>query len=195
MRIVVEQMREIAQATGFEVVNIEKVLRLKELLAELAQHPDLSGKLVLKGGTAINLFVFKAPRLSVDIDLNYVGEIEREAMLNQRPTIEAAIDTVGKGLRYQTQAGTNAYALYQIHLAYTNHLSRQDRITLELNFLHRTPVLEPIRRVAFQLGDEDPCKSPVLANEELFGGKMKAFIDRAHPRDLYDLTRWATGGL
>ena len=33
-------------------------------------------RLVLKGGTALNLFFFDLPRLSVDIDLNYVGKLE-----------------------------------------------------------------------------------------------------------------------
>jgi predicted nucleotidyltransferase component of viral defense system len=32
------------------------VPRLRELLTELRKHPFLSGKLVLKGGTPLNLF-------------------------------------------------------------------------------------------------------------------------------------------
>ena len=51
------------------------------LLGALGSHPFLKGKLALKGGTALNLFVFDVPRLSVDIDLNYVGAEERETML------------------------------------------------------------------------------------------------------------------
>lgn len=31
-------------------------------------------KFVLKGGTAINMFYMGMPRLSVDIDLNYIGK-------------------------------------------------------------------------------------------------------------------------
>jgi hypothetical protein len=37
--------------------------------------------MVLKGGTALNLFVLDVPRLSVDIDLNYIGAADRETML------------------------------------------------------------------------------------------------------------------
>jgi hypothetical protein len=41
--------------------------------------------MALKGGTALNLFHFDVPRLSVDIDLNYVGAIERDTMLAENP--------------------------------------------------------------------------------------------------------------
>ena len=52
--------------------------------------------MVLKGGTALNLFIFKLPRLSVDIDLNYIGAVERELMQKERPTIAKAVKSVFK---------------------------------------------------------------------------------------------------
>lgn len=61
--------------------TLDKVERLLDLLAELNEHPVLKGKLALHGGTAINLFMLDVPRLSVDIDLSYVGAISRDAML------------------------------------------------------------------------------------------------------------------
>jgi predicted nucleotidyltransferase component of viral defense system len=48
----------------------------------------------LKGGTALNLFVFDLPRLSVDIDLNYVATPERKAMMADRPKVEQALNAV-----------------------------------------------------------------------------------------------------
>jgi len=48
----------------------------------------------LKGGTALNMFVLDLPRLSVDIDLNYVGALDREGMLAERPRIEQAAQAV-----------------------------------------------------------------------------------------------------
>ena len=58
------------------------------LLNALNTHPSLKGRWVLKGGTALNLFVLRHPRLSVDIDLNYIGALEREEMLEERPRID-----------------------------------------------------------------------------------------------------------
>lgn len=84
----------IAVSTGFRAEMIEKVLHPLNLLDKLNRHPMLRNKWVLKGGTALNLFVFDLPRLSVDIDLNYVGVLEREAMLADRPKVEQAAQAV-----------------------------------------------------------------------------------------------------
>lgn len=62
-----------AEATGFRPDMLEKVGLLLQLLDAIRSHPFLKNKLVLKGGTALNLFIFDVPRLSIDIDLNYVG--------------------------------------------------------------------------------------------------------------------------
>jgi len=50
--------------------------------------------LVLKGGTALNLFFFDLPRLSVDIDLNYIGQLDRQEMLLERPEVEKALEAI-----------------------------------------------------------------------------------------------------
>ena len=59
---------DIAKEQGFIRDNLEKVMRLVEILNYFHDSPLLSKSLVLKGGTAINLTVFQLPRLSVDID-------------------------------------------------------------------------------------------------------------------------------
>ena len=76
--------REVA-ATGFSGESLEKVFRLMGLLDALNSHPFLKTRIVLKGGTALNLFHFDVPRLSVDIDLNYIGAADRDTMLAERP--------------------------------------------------------------------------------------------------------------
>ena len=44
-----------------------------DLPESMRAHPFLGRRMALKGGTALNLFVLDFPRLSVDIDLNYIG--------------------------------------------------------------------------------------------------------------------------
>ena len=61
------------------------MLRLLELLDEIAPDPVLSRRLALKGGTALNVFYLDLDRLSVDIDLNYVGALDLAAMERERP--------------------------------------------------------------------------------------------------------------
>ena len=51
------------------------MIRLIGLLSGIVRDPELRVRLVLKGGTALNLFLFTVPRLSVDTDLNYIGSV------------------------------------------------------------------------------------------------------------------------
>jgi predicted nucleotidyltransferase component of viral defense system len=83
-----EHLRAEAEATGFREDVLEKVLRLLGLLDGLRAHPFVKGRLALKGGTALNLFYFDVPRLSVDIDVNYIGGTSRDDMLADKPKIE-----------------------------------------------------------------------------------------------------------
>ena len=94
MRLSRQRLQQEATATGFRVEILEKVSQLLDLLNGIDQHPYLKGRFALKGGTALNLFVFDVPRLSIDIDLNYVGQIDREAMLAERPKVERALEAV-----------------------------------------------------------------------------------------------------
>ena len=73
MRVSPERLASDAVVTGFRPDVLEKVIHLLGLLDAIRSHPFLKGKLALKGGTALNLFVFDVPRLSVDIDLNLRG--------------------------------------------------------------------------------------------------------------------------
>src|SRR5580704_14668723 len=74
--------------------NLEKVIRLRQLLIEFHKHPFLRNRLVLKGGTAINLFYLDLARLSVDIDLNYIAPVDREKMLAERPDVVRAAEQI-----------------------------------------------------------------------------------------------------
>ena len=54
------------------------------LLNAINEHFFLNGKLVLKGGTALNLFIFELPRLSVDIDLNFMFRVPLFPIIKMR---------------------------------------------------------------------------------------------------------------
>lgn len=83
MRISSEKLSAEGELTGFRPEVLEKVAHLLSLLDSFKSHPFLKGKLAIKGGTALNLFVFDVPRLSIDIDLNYVGAESREDMIQR----------------------------------------------------------------------------------------------------------------
>ena len=80
MRLSRERLQREATATGFRVEILEKVAQLLDLLDGFNRHPYLKGRLALKGGTALNPLVFDVPRLSIDIDLTYVGQLDPQPL-------------------------------------------------------------------------------------------------------------------
>jgi predicted nucleotidyltransferase component of viral defense system len=188
-------VKRIADATGFDAAHLEKAIRLRQLLIEFRKHPFLRERLALKGGTAVNLFCLKLPRISVDVDLNYIGQLDREEMLRERPEIVKAAEQISLGLGYKVQRGAEDYALSEWFLAYENHIGNPDQIQVEINFLMRACALAPQLGLAISIGEEPACEFLVLTIEEVFAGKIKAMIDRRHPRDLYDLFRFGKADL
>jgi len=132
-----------ADRTGFEAVHLEKVERLGDVLSAVAELPKLSSSLVLKGGTALNLFFGSPLRLSSDLDFNFIGALDREAMEQERPLLENELDRLARRLRYQTQLSRMAFAGRKMYLSYQRILDGlMDRIEIDINFLHRQPLLD-----------------------------------------------------
>jgi len=115
-------------------------------------------------------------------------------MLDEKPRLIQAVNQVCRGLGYKVQVGTHEYALLELYLRFVNHSGRFDQIEVEINFLMRTCALPMEQHTAARLGNEQHPTFSVLAIEELFAGKIKAMVDRRHPRDLYDIFRFVRSG-
>lgn len=89
-----ESVERVARESGFRKDSVEKVMRLCRILRRLDSHPTTEGAWLLKGGTALNLLHLDVPRMSVDIDLNFIGAVDREGMVSARPGFEAALAAV-----------------------------------------------------------------------------------------------------
>ncbi|MDP2182056.1 MAG: nucleotidyl transferase AbiEii/AbiGii toxin family protein [Actinomycetota bacterium] len=184
-----EQLIREAAAAGFAPEPYEKVAWLLELLAGLESHPYLRGRLALKGGTALNVFVFDLPRLSVDIDLNYVGAADRETMLAERPLVEQAVEAVCGRMGLQVRRVPSDHTGGKWRLSYTTTSGRPGTLELDLNFLLRTP-LWPVRQMpAKWASGSAPLTYPVLDIHELAAGKLAALFGRTSGRDVYDTVR------
>lgn len=168
--------------SGFQPRTLDKVERLLDLLDEMQRHPDLKGKLAMHGGTAINLFMLDIPRLSVDIDISYVGALPREEMLRERPFIECAIEEVGRGQGYDVSAGDGGHAGRTFVLRYRGDWGT-DHVKIDCIYMNRSPLF-PIRSRCCPLRPD--VGVPMFEDAELAGGKVKAFFDRVKIRDLYD---------
>jgi len=186
MRISRESLEREAAATGFRTEIIEKVLHLFSLLDGFQKHPALKGKWALKGGTALNLFWFDVPRLSVDIDLNYIGQVEREAMLAERPQIETAIQAVCSREGFTVARVPSEHAGGKWRLRYESGLGVGGNLEVDVNFMLRLPLWPVTPNDSQKLGIHQVVGMPVLDLHELAAGKLAALLSRHASRDLYD---------
>lgn len=135
-------LEQIAKEKGFVRDNLEKVIRLSEILRYFNQSELLRRSLVLKGGTAINLTVFQMPRLSVDIDLDFSQNCSREDMIEKRQMINNEILAFMNNERYSLKPRSkNPHTLDSWVFGYTNAGGNQDNIKIEINYSNRCHVL------------------------------------------------------
>jgi len=182
-------VRALANEHGLSTANLEKVFRLIDLLTEVYAHPFLKDRLVLKGGTAINVFLFEIPRLSVDIDFNYVGSADKDIMIQERSTIRNILNHIFKSARYESNF-FETYGSDRYDLWYRNMSNNRDRIKVETNFLLRVPLLKPATSRKKKLFGVVPLPAVrILASEELLATKTIALLARQAARDLYDVDK------
>ena len=186
MRVSAEKLLAEAQATGFRPDVLEKVAHLLGLLNAIRSHPFLRGKLALKGGTALNLFVFDVPRLSVDIDLNYVGTESRLAMLEERPRLEDALQAVFSREDFTIRRMPSEHAGGKWSLRYPTAAGQSGRIDVDVNYMYRVPLWPVCHMDSHQVGSWLATDIPVVDIHELAAGKLAALLSRRRARDLFD---------
>jgi predicted nucleotidyltransferase component of viral defense system len=142
----------------------------------------------LKGGTAINLFIRDLPRLSVDIDLNWLALSDRESSLegisNSLKNIEKKLLSITEIIRVNPIISKeNKYKKLNV---YTNNAS----IKIEPNEILRGYIL-PFQDHRIYKKARDSfgmdAEMRLLSIEEIYAGKFCAALDRQHPRDLFDV--------
>lgn len=178
-----------AKELGFVRDTFEKVCRLVDVLQFMSEDEIISKTLALKGGTAINLTIFDLPRLSVDIDLDYSGMVSREVMLEERKVITEHISKYMVASGYILSGKSkNFHALDSFVYEYQNTGGVKDNIKIEINYMLRCHVFEEeYRKVNIPWLDSELqvlCVAPI----EIFASKIIALLNRAAPRDLYDIS-------
>ena len=184
-----QYINEIAQKSGFLANNTEKVIRLLDVLKFIDhEFNGISHQLILKGGTAINLIYTNLTRLSVDIDLDYVGSLEKEQTLKDRERILESLDNYMLKEGYSVSSKSRGSAILASRTyAYINAYGNRDNIKVEINFIDRIHILPIVNRKINYFDKEVMTNAPL--EEELFAMKICALIDRSKPRDLYDTFR------
>lgn len=183
-----QYLAELSVKTNFIKDNLEKVLRLAEILKFLNTDDVFKGKLALKGGTAINLTAIELPRLSVDIDLDFTENLSKDEI------VEIKSKFTKKLTDYMWQEGYSLlqnprehYALLSFVFNYVNSAGNRDNIKVEINFMDRCHILPLETKKIMAKGIIEPFEILTLNQVELYASKINALLSRATPRDLYDV--------
>jgi predicted nucleotidyltransferase component of viral defense system len=164
-------------------VYVDTVRLMLGIAPQVFQRPPFA----MKGGTALNIFLHDMPRLSVDMGVVFV---------DHRTSRDAALSTIQDELR--SLARRLEPLGYKSSLLNTNDgnevkivVSRDNvSVKIEVNYNFRGTLL-PVTAMRIAGKAEDLFATevtvPSLAQEELYGGKIVAALDRQHPRDFFDV--------
>lgn len=162
----------------------ENYLNTLRLLLRILPTVFESGRLALKGGTAINLFVNDFPRVSVDIDCVFVdASLKRsKALLEIQNEIERMVSAYeSSGFKVKRVGAGDKLTVSDGKAV----------VKVEINTVMRGILLPAIQMpVCETLQTIIPGTSylvSVLHPDELYAGKIVAALDRQHPRDLFDI--------
>lgn len=175
-----------AEELGFVRDTLEKVTRLSDVLEYMNTNPILKESLALKGGTAINLIIFNLPRLSVDIDMDYLINNRKEEMLKHRELINNTINRYMLSQGYTRNAKTKSpHSLDSWVYDYIGSSGNRDNLKIEINYSLRAHIL-PAEERPIITEHFSEYKVRTLDPIEIFGSKINALLSRAAARDLYD---------
>lgn len=182
-----QYLSKLAQETNFIKDTLEKVLRLAEILKFLNNDVVFIGKMALKGGTAINLTAVELPRLSVDIDLDFSENVDKESLIQIKDAISQRLKDYMWQEGYSIADERNSFALSSYLFNYVNNVGNRDNIKVEINFLDRCHILPLEKKSLLTKGLFDDFEVLTLNTTELYASKINALLSRATPRDLYDV--------
>ena len=157
------------------------------LMLEVAPEVFASGRVAMKGGTALNFFVQDLPRLSVDIDVVFVPhQTPRDTALAEIANELSALQTRlnRRGIKAELASSKTGDE--------TKLFARRDRVEvkIEINHVFRGTLLPVETRSLTKTASDlftTALAVPTLAVAELYGSKLVAAMDRQHPRDLFDV--------
>ena len=201
---VVIDKREILDAAHRFSVNphvIEKDYVLGWLLAGIFSNDELAKNWVFKGGTCLKKCYLETYRFSEDLDFTLkdpshldeeflrraFGETYKWISENSGPEFFAGSE------RFDVYRNSRGHPNCQAKLAYRGPVSPKSgglpRVKLDLT-ADELLVLPPVKVPVFHpYGDGPERGFRILSydREEMFAEKIRALVDRARPRDLYDV--------
>jgi len=182
------ELERVQADTGFRQRSLEYAYHAARIAKGLSEEPRLAGRYALKGGTALGLCYLGMARLSMDVDLNYVGSVSKETMSRERdadrPVMREGIAAIGP---YRVSSAGARHPLDRYSAQFTGVTGDVGRIKVEVGYLDRLPLLGLVRRRVDTIFEElGEFEVSTYRLEELAGMKLTTLLGRRSARDLYD---------
>ncbi len=187
MELTIRVLQKLQRDTGFNPDLLEKTFHITKILSGIFKDKRIGTDFALKGGTALNFIYLDAPRLSVDLDLNFIGYIEKREMLARRKNMPEEIAVLADSLGYRMTKRPGSYIMERYVLRYKRLSGLPDSIRLEFNFLERVPFIGIVRRTFDHIFEFEKFKVITYTVEEIAAMKTKAMVERLYARDIFDM--------
>lgn len=165
--------------------QVEQDLIISRALCDLFNSEHLRGKIAFRGGTAINKLLFGKPlRYSEDIDL----------VQTRAEPIKETVAEIRRVLSWLGKCNYGAVA-HSVHLEFKFTAEADNgsqlKLKVEINTREHKP-LYGLKTYPFEVrNDWHQAKTEIVSfsQEEIFGTKLRALLQRHKNRDLFDLNQ------
>ena len=128
----------------------------------------------------------------MDVDLNYVGALDRELMLAERRSVDEALQAIAVRRGYGVRRVPGEHAGGKWFLRYPSALGQDANLEVDLNYMFRVPLWPIAEADSRMLGTYGARRIRLLDIDELAAGKLAALFARTTGRDLFDVHQLLT---
>ena len=186
MRLSAEETFWIADERGFTAEPVERMIRLFDVLEKFAGDEVMGPRMALVGGTALNAFHAELPRLSLDIDIHYMGAGGSVRIDEERPVFENRALRIMDGEGYKLLLNPRSDTSGRWVFGYADIQGLDAQLHIDVNYAQRPPFFGITKLSSASLGDHRAREIPVVDKSEVIGGKLAAMVSREKARDLFD---------
>jgi predicted nucleotidyltransferase component of viral defense system len=187
MELTLRALQKLQRDTGFNPDLLEKTFHMTRILSGIFKDKRIGMDFALKGGTALNFIYLDIPRLSVNLDFNFIGSLEKKEMRARREDIPKEIAVLAESLGYRMTKRPGSYIMERYVFRYKRLSGLPDSIRLEFNFLERVSFIRNVRRTFDHTFDLEKFKVNTYTIEEIAAMKTKAMAERLYTRDIFDM--------
>lgn len=196
-----QEIHDISLSLGVPLVHVEKDFVMGWLLWGISRDRFLRDVLILKGGSALRKLYFADSRFSDDLDFTTHNQIAGETFRDRLGDLLMRVGDTG-GIRFELERtrveekptpDPEAHALDA--RVYFSGLAGDSSLTFRIKFdvspYERIVLPLQEHRVIHSFSDAAECSASVFGYslEEILAEKLRSWIQRTRPRDLFDVAK------